>query len=252
MLEGPEFAEELDGFRVERLATKALAMINPANSPLSPSKIPVARIRMLRDAVLSQDLGSCENCFEQLRDMGVSNAALVDHYIPATARLLGAEWVSDSLSFSNVSIGSARLQNALRLLDYGSAPAPSSHETYGSAIIATLPGAQHTLGASVLAQQLRRSGVDVTLILDASFEKLGNSIKQQKPSALLFSASRHESLEFLGKKVRYAKSASAQMPVLVGGNILERGNDVRNTIKEASTTDSWKEALDHLRLRPRA
>ena len=47
---------------------------------------------------------------------GVSTADVAEDYVAQAARRLGEAWVDDTLSFSEVTIGAARLQEIVRSL----------------------------------------------------------------------------------------------------------------------------------------
>ena len=46
---------------------------------------------------------------------GISSADIAEDYVPLAARKLGEAWVDDTLSFSQVTIGAARLQEIVRV-----------------------------------------------------------------------------------------------------------------------------------------
>jgi methylmalonyl-CoA mutase cobalamin-binding subunit len=77
-------------------------------------------------------------------------------YAGEAARSLGASWETDDLSFVDVTIRSERLQGLVRRVDemLVSHAAPDGP----SALILVAEAEQHTLGASVLALQLRLAG----------------------------------------------------------------------------------------------
>ncbi|MGA0229144.1 MAG: hypothetical protein ACO3K4_15350, partial [Paracoccaceae bacterium] len=86
---------------------------------------------------------------------GVHADAIVDYCIPRIARIYGQEWANDSLSFATVSVGCAHLQLVLKHIIHQRGFNVLGGE--GKCLLLAAPAPeQHTLGALVLADQLRR------------------------------------------------------------------------------------------------
>ncbi|HEY6918917.1 MAG TPA: hypothetical protein VI412_06620, partial [Tabrizicola sp.] len=80
-------------------------------------------------------------------------------YAPAAARQLGADWAEDRISFVEVTLCTEKLQGLVRQVDElltGARPA-----TGPSALILVAEAEQHTLGAAVMALELRLAGFSV-------------------------------------------------------------------------------------------
>lgn len=98
-------------------------------------------------------------------------------YVGAAARSLGDSWLADTVSFVDVTIRSERLQGVVRRVD--EVLMASAQPTGPSALILVAEAEQHTLGAFVLALQLRLAGfsavvriapvaADLTVLLGAN------------------------------------------------------------------------------------
>ena len=82
-------------------------------------------------------------------------------YVGEAARSLGDSWLADTMSFVDVTIRSERLQGVVRRVDE---LMPVSAQPKGpSALILVAEAEQHTLGAFVLALQLRRAGFNAVV-----------------------------------------------------------------------------------------
>lgn len=77
-------------------------------------------------------------------------------YVPAAAREIGLCWERDELTFVDVTIRTERLHALVRRIDEELCEV--TRPTGPSALILVAEAEQHTLGASVLALQLRRAG----------------------------------------------------------------------------------------------
>lgn len=157
---------------------------------------------------------------------GITAADIADRYIPAIARTLGDLWCDDSIGFAVVTIGVARLQGLLR--EIGPEWQADRHAD-GDApglLVVVGPDVFHTLGAMVLTGQLRRRGLSVRLLFDATPETLGPILRQARFDAVLISASDGETLESLRRLVATVKSATfVAPPVVIGGTILDQAAD---------------------------
>lgn len=252
MLENADFSADLGWDEVERLARQALAVVRRSEKGGDPVLQEVFRpapvlAALLQEAVLTSDPLVLIKASDTLIRSGVSKQDIVDHYIPMVARRLGDQWCEDQLGFADVSIGSFRLQGLLRKLDdTWQVPTRRSLDT---ALVIVPNGVQHTLGASVLAQQLRRAGANVVLNFDVSRKRLAQLIDCERPRATLISASLQEPLDKLVGLVDTARTMDDTMPVLIGGNITERLEDVRNSTKADFVGNRWQDVLPFLRER---
>ena len=178
---------------------------------------------------------------DESRRMGWCNDALANDVIPAVARQLGVSWENDLISFADVTIGCARLQSSLRRM-----PDDDPHlSTRGhrECLVLVPKGAHHTLGAVVLARQLRRAGQGATLELEADFAALSALAKNRKFDVVMLSASRCECPDALRRLVRECRLHWAASKVILGGSIRDLGADITRTIEADNLTNEWREAI---------
>ncbi|UWR24392.1 B12-binding domain-containing protein [Sulfitobacter sp. S190] len=229
---------DLDG--VARQALNILARGRPrASGPIDRRLFD-----QLMDVVIDPNDVRMEAVRAIMRARGVNDAAIADHYIPALARELGALWSADQLSFQNVSLGSIHLTALLRQLDPSwCSPQRKTPQLGGTICIIVPQGVQHTLGASILAGQLRRAGEVVRLGFDLPLQDIPAFVGPPDTSAALISASSFEGLDFLGTVVRRIKQGNAWLPILIGGNALDRDEDLCELTGADFATTDWKTAL---------
>jgi len=183
--------------------------------------IKTRHVARLRKAALSCSKSSCLAICDRIVAQGVSHDEIVDRYIPAVARTLGEDWADDRITFASTSVGAAMLQWLLGALEY--ADLPSDLPPDGPGVLVLVPaGEHHTLGAVLLAQQLRRRGVWVRLSLQARAENLAVPFRQGQPDATMISASPWTSVHALRALVAAARKATTSgAPVLLGGTIAD-------------------------------
>ena len=159
-----------------------------------------------------------------LTSRGLQADAIVDYCIPKIARNYGQEWTNDSLSFASVSVGCAHLQLVLKHIihERGFNVLDGNGKCV---LLATLSPEQHTLGALVLADQLRRLDFSVKMCLGTSIEDVTKSVFENKYHAVLFSASTVEAAEISAQCVNQIRQNYAYQPlVFLGGSVLSSDN----------------------------
>jgi MerR family transcriptional regulator, light-induced transcriptional regulator len=182
-----------------------------------------AILEKLRSAVLSDEPEALLKLRPELRRARVSAIDLADDCIPEVARRLGCDWVEDRLSFASVSIGTARLQGLLR--DIGQKWSGDQGQTQGTdTLLLIVPeGEQHTLGALVLAGQLRRRGVSVCLKIGPDSVSLRQLLRERVFCGALLSVACIEKVEACRRLVKELKDNTAgNLPVVLGGALFER------------------------------
>lgn len=250
MSERPERLPQRQEAEPERpaktLATEALRTLARARGGESSANF----METLRAAVLDPDPRALRALIDEMLDAGIPKDRIVDRYIPSIARLLGQEWCEDTTSFAEVTIGSARLQSAVREID----PALHGGDDDGGegAMVIVLSDEHHTLGAVILCSQLRRLGLSVRLLLGADPDRATRALRTGGFDAVLISASHTQTLEYLALFVETLKERFGQeLPVAIGGPILENENDaiIKSRTGADVVTSDVEEAIRACRLK---
>ena len=183
-----------------RLATASREAVETSSSVLlNKAEREQQLLAELTDLVLRRFHSEPSAAFDIAARAGVSAEDMADHFIPAVARSLGDLWCSDQLGFADVTIGVARLQAMLRDFgdtwsgDHGMNPDAST------VLLVVLDGAYHTLGAFVIAGQLRRKGLSVRVFLAANPENIAEACRMTQYDAVFISSNVGENLEKLRK-----------------------------------------------------
>ena len=201
----------------ETAALTALAVVRDVARHLDPDLIST-----LHQAALSADRNACSTALATALAKGVRREDIADFYIPEVARAMGDEWCADELGFAGVTIGVSRLQSMLRDLGPDWSGDKSADPAAPSIMLLVPQEVYHTLGAMVLAGQLRRLGLSVRMMLGARPSEVAERIQRTKYDAVFISSSRGETLESLRRIVDVVKNATDQPPpVVIGGSLLE-------------------------------
>lgn len=173
-------------------------------------------------AALSADRSACSHTLVRVLALGVAREDIADHYIPNLARRMGAEWSADQLSFAEVTIGTSRLQSMLRELGPEWSADSAADPAAPTIMLVVSPKVDHTLGALVLAGQLRRKGFSVALMLGSPDKDIVVRLKKTKVDAVFLSCSKGEALETMRQTIHSMRTGVVRPPpVVIGGTILD-------------------------------
>lgn len=173
----------------------------------------------------------------EMKRTRVSAEQVIDVYVPAAISMLGDCWHDGELDILQTSIASARLQTLLRELGRAWV-ADQCGSRAGSRIMMVLPaGEQHTLGAMIAANQLRRLGVSVRMNLLPHPDKVVSDLQSHAFDALFLSVSNESSLESCQELVKTVRANGQQaVPVAIGGGLLSLGHPVLTPSRLAALT----------------
>lgn len=211
-----------EGAEVARFATQIMSLVAASRVQGADDRLTVSLLDGLIAAVLDGRESQIGAMLATFRRGRITDRQLVDDYIPAAARKLGAAWLDDGLSFSQVTVGSARLQALLHSVGKGvladQAPAlPGA--SVGRTVLFMVPGVeQHTLGALVATNQLRRSGVSVCLRFVGSSAELPHLMAARSFDAAMVSIACREHLAAARNLIQSLRAVS-RMPVVIGGAV---------------------------------
>lgn len=212
--------------------------------PDLPARALVRYLDEMQVALAQPNSKAIDDLLNAMRRAGIRDADIADFYIPVVARRLGENWSSDEMSFTQVTVGTANLQKMLRKLDSSwCMPERAPFGTLGEICIIVPDGVQHSLGASILAGQMRRAGYDVHLGCNLPLDGIAQFVSSPATVGIMLSASGWEPLDFLKTVVKKIRAGNPWAPVLVGGNVLEREEDVSALIGADHAMNDWQAAL---------
>lgn len=165
---------------------------------------------------------SPDQVLDELRGYRLSVDAIIDIYVPAAARILGELWETSEVDFATVTIGTMRLQSLLSVASAESLDFVRETDKLVHLLIVVPMGEQHTLGAFVLAAQLRRLGGRVEMSFCEAHSEIIERVLSHPPDLVLFTAASCATLETIGKIVTNIRKVSVETPrFAVGGHLPE-------------------------------
>ncbi len=236
---------------VSRVAANALSEVALRAKAVRDN--PDARnIELLFDAAVGDDPLGCSAIARQMIGNGIPAEYICDVYIPAIATRMGDQWCEDEMSFSNVTIGTSRLQFLLREIGPGKSDDLrwNSNGEETSVLLLLSRDANHTLGVMVLANQLRRLGFSVKISIGESTDAVIDLFQSSPFDAVFVSASMEDDLHDLRDLVKAIKThANNPPPVILGGNIVEQSAAALQVTGVDKVTNKLDEALSFCKLR---
>lgn len=227
---------------VARLASEALKIV--VTRPEYPSRTEkvLAKLQGMALDITGYDV---ERMLATLRAQRVSDREIIEHLVPAAARHFGECWEDDSLSFSEVTMATSRLESLLQSMssewDLG-----SHHEydaTRPSILMVVLENEQHVLGALTTMHRLRRQGYSVRLGLGWGVPQIRRALMLGGHELLMFSCPRAETLEQIANALHLLRRGNVPLPpTLMGGAVLT----TNKTAMEAAATAGVDEATNDL------
>lgn len=143
---------------------------------------------------------------------------VVDIYLPAAARRLGNAWHEGELDILSTTVGIARLQAILRELGRAWRADCAAEPCDARVILAVPEREQHTLGALIAAQQLRRLGVSVNMQLMAPPARVATLVADGSYEAVFVSMANRSNLDSCRKLVKSIRRAAPRpVQIVLGG-----------------------------------
>lgn len=187
--------------------------------PMPSLQLNVEHVHTLAQLAVEGATESASSYVRALLDAGASQEHVFLDLLAPCARWMGVQWEADVYDFSQVTIGLWRLQRVLH--EYGARfsqvarPDADSHR----ALMAAVPGAQHTFGVVMAAEFFSRAGWDVECEPQASWSDLKNRLACNRFDMFGLSIATGDSIPHVASAILDIREASANSTlfVMVGG-----------------------------------
>lgn len=177
---------------------------------------------------------------EAVAARGVSLESLLLELLAPAARHLGELWSEDLCDFTEVTVGLGRLQHALHAFTHQPTGELLSRHSVRKALLATVPGEQHTFGVSMVAEFFRQARWDVCCETGVGVEVLLATVRAEHFDLVglsVGSASKLGSVRALIEQLR-EHSCNPHLHVMVGGQaILEDPSRGAQVGADSTATD---------------
>jgi methanogenic corrinoid protein MtbC1 len=250
MLAGSDAEPRLRGVvEAEIIPRLVHAHTKPRESTSAGQMIRPADIEAFARALLERSPEQAQRLLEAHRERGVPLEAIYLQLFVGAAHLLGEWWESDESNFSQVTLSMTRIHGMLNQLS------PSFHAGANSTqlersgerriLMTTMPGQQHTLGLSMLAEFFRRDGWVVLAIPAPEPGLIQASLSTNWFDLLALSASTDAEIEDLGSTILAARKTSRnpRLSIMVGGPLLGRQPNLGKTLGADGVSNDAADAL---------
>lgn len=205
---------------VRELAEKALTVL--AESTGASEAWVASRLVKLSDAFLSNDPEDAKRVMDKVLARGFSVDETIDLVLPEVARNLGDRWFADDISFVDVSIGTARLQETVRELRARDVKSRLPVADDARVLLVIPSPEEHTLGVFIAADQLRRHGLIVELSVAERRNDLMKRLQSRHYRMIGITASGVRSLASVREIVTTIRRYSQGfVPIALGGAVKE-------------------------------
>ncbi|MCH8465435.1 MAG: cobalamin B12-binding domain-containing protein [Roseinatronobacter sp.] len=177
----------------------------------------------------SGDQSRLSAIYSELQRRRVTADEVMDVYLPHAVTVIGHQWHEEEIDILHASMACARMQTVLREIGHAWVSDRSGRQGDGRVLLTLPVGEQHTLGAMLAANQLRRRGVSVKVMLLPEMAELRALIERNRFHAVFISVSNLSSLTPCAAMVRELRMVSGrEMPIIIGGGLVSNeivGND---------------------------
>ncbi len=189
-----------------------------------------------------------EQYITELLNLGMGVDSIVLELIPRIARKLGDQWVSDSLSFTEITIATGRLQKLIYSLDYLFQETRTNASTAHSILVTAAPGSHHTLGPLILSNYFTWAGWNVLSESVPSERFIETTVTSKSLTAIAVSIADYDQLDRLPKLIQSirSKSLNPAIIVLTGGSLYNADAMSFGHIKADIKSSTPEEALHQL------
>lgn len=206
---------------VESLLSRVFAQMS-AIHPTAQTDLS-RRAEALSAVILNPDMSEAHLEIEAALRDNVSVDVVIDEILPIVARDLGERWFADKISFADVSIGTARLQQSIRDLRRRDVKPRVPDRRDARVLLIIPPGEDHTFGLFIAADQLRRAGLIVDISIAERRADLINRLKVSPPRMVGITASGIRTVASVIELVTTVRThVRGFVPIVLGGSVVEQ------------------------------
>jgi len=178
---------------------------------------------------------------------GVTSEEIFQSYVPEAAQRLGEMWLNDEASFVEVTVGASRLQALFRREGHDSSGrwVDRSIPLGQSVLMITPQYEQHSLGAFVAADNLRRHGLWVHMAIGLNYQEIAELICTSRFSMVGITAATWDSVEKTSKIIKYIRTnVEDAPPIVIGGRAASERKDVEKLSGADYAVVTAREAIE--------
>ncbi len=206
-----------------------------------------AQVERFATLTLGGELEPLLDEVRRLRAGGLGLEAVYLHLLAPSARRLGTLWESDELGFAEVTLGLWRLQQVMHELGAAFQHAGGCNADGRRALLAPVPGSQHTLGLFMVAEFFRRAGWDVWGDATVSAAQIVRAVRDGWFDVVGLSIGSEVHVHALASVILDMRKASRNpsMLVLIGGPIVASSPGLVASVGADAWAEDAEQAVAH-------
>lgn len=226
---------------VEALASQAMSLVLTDRGETRAQNY-LDMIHHLAMAFIDDDPDIRRKAISEAMTSGASGQEFMELFAADTARYLGDLWSKNDISFVDVTIGAARIQETVRSIsarrNQGVAPASAP------SILLTVPEAEdHLLAAFLAAESFRGFGCNVNMAFGRTDREVAAEASIHGYQMIGVSISSARTVRAAADLIRSVRSVlRTNVPIVIGGARIDAGNLRRETGADYVMSDT-REAL---------
>jgi len=212
----------IDSHIIPRLLNSQSLQLKDSDSPQGSNVLPTPLELQTFSALTIDDGPLLAQAFvDQMLLKGMSRETVFLELITPAARILGRQWENEEIDFLQVTHGLIRLQSITHAIGYANQHGPSVSGEVKRVMIASAPGSEHLLGASIVAEFFRKAAWQVVLEISPSAKELVQVVHREWFDTIGLSVSIHAQLNGLTELISQIKKSSLnpRPVILLGGPI---------------------------------
>lgn len=204
-----------------------------------------ADVAALADRALSVGAGGLLASLTRILAAGVALEDLYLDLLAPAARLLGARWDDDRVSFADVTIALCRLQEAVHELAAAAPARNNPLDRAPRALFAPAPREQHTFGLAMLGDLFAQAGWIVRCEPRSNAVLLSDWVAEEHVDVLALTAACDSHLEQLPGLLRTLRrdSLNPGLKIMVGGFAFKGGADQALALGADATASDGRQAV---------
>lgn len=165
------------------------------------------------------------------------------------ARLLGERWATDTCSFATVTLAMCQLHGLVRTYSPLFTAVPTGPILAHRVLLTPAADEQHSFGAVMLGEFMRREGCDVTMGPFPTARGLQTAVRQGSFTIVAFSLSCEAKVGELARQIATVRRASNNpaVAILVGGHVFNEHPELVSRVGADWTARDAREAVTLMR-----
>lgn len=209
----------------------------------------VREITRFADSAVAGNTKALTDTIALARKMDVEFSDIWLGLLQPAAHLLGERWATDTCNFATVTLAMCQLHSLVRTYSPLFTAVPTGPILAHRVLLTPAADEQHSFGAVMLAEFMRREGCDVTMGPVPGARGLQSAVRQRSFTIVGFSLSCEAKIGVLARQIASVRRASINpaVAILVGGHVFNEHPELVSRVGADWTARDAREAVSLMR-----